>query len=220
VLGVYAVASKYAELMRLPAVAMQYVLYPRFARDGRRLADAEVRHMLPRALALTASLVLPLAGVAVVALPLLYGPAFSDAVVPACILLGGLAFEGAAAVSTAYLFGVGRPGLSSWAMGAGVAVTVALDVLLIPHFGAVGAAVASGVAYLVTTVVLVTLTRVVAARGLQNRRIRHAHRIRPLLRRTPTGPRRLRRRRARGPTGTESPAPVATGPPRRGDHPA
>ncbi|MEU6372892.1 polysaccharide biosynthesis C-terminal domain-containing protein [Streptomyces sp. NPDC046909] len=208
VLGVYAVASKFAELMRLPAVAMHYVLYPRFARDGPRLAGQEVRRMLPRALALTAALVPPLLGAAVFALPQLYGPAFRDAVLPACILLGGLAFEGATAVCTAYLFGVGRPGLTSCAMGAGVAVTVVLDLLLIPRFGAVGAAVASSAAYLVTAVVLVALTRIAA----RPRRNRHEYGIRSLRTRAPARPCRLHRRRARGPGGADRPAPLAAGP--------
>ena len=227
VLGVYAVASKFAELMRLPAVAMHYVLYPRFARDGPRLAGEELRRLLPRALALTVALVPPLVGASVIALPLLYGRAFQGAVVPACILLVGLAVEGAAAVSTAYLFGVGRPGLNSWGMGAGVAVTVVLDVLLIPRFGAVGAAVSSSTAYLVTTVVLVALTRVVTARDpsradgdTQKQRRRHALRIRPGFHHEPTRPRRLRRRRARGPGGADRPVGLASDPPRGGDHPS
>ncbi|MFF4055883.1 lipopolysaccharide biosynthesis protein [Streptomyces sp. NPDC001668] len=219
-LGVYAVASKFAELMRLPAVAMHYVLYPRFSRDGPRLAREEMRRILPRATALTAALVPPLVGASVIALPLLYGRAFQGAVVPACVLLVGLAVEGAAAVSTAYLFGVGRPGMSSWGMGAGVVVTVVLDALLIPRYGVVGAAVASSIAYLITTAVLVTLTRVVAARGTPSRRNRHAHRIRSLLRRTPARPRRLHRRRARGPGGAHSPASVAADPRRGRDHAA
>ncbi|RPF38083.1 lipopolysaccharide biosynthesis protein [Streptomyces sp. TLI_185] len=196
VLGIYAVASKFAELLRLPAVAMQYVLYPRFSRDGPRLAAEEMHRFLPRATALTAALVPPLVGASVIALPLLYGRAFEDAVLPACVLLVGLAVEGAVAVTTAYLFGVGRPGMSSWGMGAGVAVTVVLDVLLIPRYGAVGAAVASSIAYLVTTGVLVTLARVVAGHGPGSRRNGHAQRIRSVLHRSPTRPRRLHRRRA------------------------
>jgi peptidoglycan biosynthesis protein MviN/MurJ (putative lipid II flippase) len=43
-------------------------------------------------------------------------------------------------------------------MGLGVVLTVALDVLLIPRFGASGAAVASSGAYLATAALLVTLT--------------------------------------------------------------
>jgi Na+-driven multidrug efflux pump len=44
-------------------------------------------------------------------------------------------------------------------MGSGVVVTVALDLLLIPRFGAVGAAVASSAAYVSSTMALVLLFR-------------------------------------------------------------
>jgi O-antigen/teichoic acid export membrane protein len=157
VLGLYAVASKCAELMRLPATAVNYVLYPRFARSERSVADAQARHLLWRACGLTVAAAPLMAVVAVVGLPLLYGRAFQGAVLPACLLLIGLAFEGATAVASGYLRGIGRPGTNSVGMAAGVAVTVLLDILLIPRHGAVGAALASSAAYLVTTFVLVVL---------------------------------------------------------------
>lgn len=75
--------------------------------------------------------------------------------VPGQLLLIGLSVEGAAGVVTAYLFGRGRPGLNSMATFGGVVVTVGLDLLLIPHFRLVGAAVASTAAYLTTTSLLV-----------------------------------------------------------------
>jgi len=156
-LGVYAVASKFAELMRLPASAVNYVLYPRFARSGPAAAGIHARRLLPRAVILTVLAAPVLAAVSVVAVPL-FGDAFRPAVLPACLLLVGLAVEGAAAVSSAYLCGTGRPGVNSWGMGLGVIVTVTLDVLLIPTHGAAGAAVASSIAYLVTTGVLTNLT--------------------------------------------------------------
>ncbi|MEY9874750.1 O-antigen/teichoic acid export membrane protein [Streptacidiphilus sp. MAP12-33] len=165
VLGVYAVASKFAELMRLPAAALNYVLYPRFARQEPREASADARRLLPRALAGTLLLTPVVAGAAVLALPVLYGRAFHGAVLPALILLVGLAVEGAAAVSSAHLCGVGRPGANSLGMGAGVVITVVLDILLIPRHGAVGAAVASSVAYLVTTSMLTTISHAVARRA-------------------------------------------------------
>ena len=73
---------------------------------------------------------------------------------PAQILLVGLVAEGIGGIVTPYLYGEGRPGLNSLAMGAGLVVTVVLDVLLIPRFQAVGAAVASSSAYIMTTAVL------------------------------------------------------------------
>lgn len=164
VLGVYAVASKFAELMRLPAAAMNYVLYPRFARQEPRAAGEDAGRLLPRALTVTCVLTPVIGGVAVVALPLLYGRAFHGAVLPACVLLVGLAVEGAAAVSSAHLCGVGRPGANSLGMGTGVVITVVLDILLIPRHGVVGAAIASSAAYLVTTGMLTTISRLVARR--------------------------------------------------------
>jgi Na+-driven multidrug efflux pump len=58
-------------------------------------------------------------------------------------------------VITGFLYGTGRPGLNSLAMGVGLAITVILDVLLIPPFGAAGAAVASAAAYTSTSLALI-----------------------------------------------------------------
>ena len=60
---------------------------------------------------------------------------------------------------TGFLYGVGRPGLNSWAMAVGLVGTVALDLLLIPPFEATGAAVASAVAYLAASLALVWFFR-------------------------------------------------------------
>lgn len=157
VLGVYAVASKYAELLRLPGLAVTYVLYPRFSKQGPQVARARTRALMPRATALTVLVAVPLGLLAGWLLPLLYGQQFRSAVLPAWILLAGLAGEGIAGLVTAYLYGTRRPGLNSLAMGAGVVCTVLLDLLLIPSHGAVGAAVASTVAYLLSTAVLLAL---------------------------------------------------------------
>jgi O-antigen/teichoic acid export membrane protein len=158
-LGVYAVASKYAELVRIPSVALGYVLYPKFAREGMATAMQSARRLMPRAGLLTAGVAVPLWLAAGVAIPLVYGSAFEAAVVPAQIILVGLALDGVSGVITGFLYGVGRPGLTSLAMTLGLAVTVMLDVLLIPHFELVGAATASALAYITTTLALVVFYR-------------------------------------------------------------
>lgn len=163
-LGVYAVATKAAELMRLPATALNYVLYPRFARQSPVQAAAEAARLLRRACLLTAAATPALAAGCWLFLPVVFGPSFRSAVVPACILLVGLSVEGAAAVGSAYLWGIGHPGANSLAMGTGVVLTVTFDILLIPSHGAVGAAVASTIAYLATTALLTLLTSTYARR--------------------------------------------------------
>jgi O-antigen/teichoic acid export membrane protein len=152
-LGVYAVASKYAELLRLPGLAITYVLYPRLAVRDRIEAGRDVAALLPRAFIMTAVAAIPLAA-AVPLLPLVYGPAFAGAMLPACILLFGLVGEGVAGLVSAYLYGVGRPGANSIALSVSVVVTIGLDLALIPHFHVVGAAVASAAAYLTSSAAL------------------------------------------------------------------
>jgi O-antigen/teichoic acid export membrane protein len=152
-LGVYAVASKYAELLRLPGLAVTYVLYPRLAVRDRAAAGRDVAALMPRAFVLTVLAAIPLAA-AVPLLPLVYGPEFSGAMLPAYILLFGLIGEGVAGLVSAYLYGVGRPGANSIALGVSVVVTVGLDLALIPHYHAVGAALASAAAYLTSSAAL------------------------------------------------------------------
>jgi O-antigen/teichoic acid export membrane protein len=155
VLGSYAVASKFAELLRLPSLSLFWVLYPRFAKDNASQAESRARRLIPRAGLLTAAGAVPLALAAGLVVPAVYGEAFRPAIVPAQIILLGLFAEGIAGVITAFLYGRGRPGLNSLVTGGGLVVTVVLDLLLIPPFGAVGAAWASAAAYLSTTGLLV-----------------------------------------------------------------
>jgi len=88
-------------------------------------------------------------------IPAIYGSAFRPAILPAHIILFGLALDGLGGVITGFLYGVGRPGLNSLAMGAGLAATVVLDLILIPPFGATGAAAASAAAYVTSTAALI-----------------------------------------------------------------
>jgi lipopolysaccharide/colanic/teichoic acid biosynthesis glycosyltransferase/O-antigen/teichoic acid export membrane protein len=155
-LGIYAVASKYAEVLRVVPIAANWVLYPRFARSDEASARATSRRLIPRAGAVTATIALPLAFAAGAVVPLLFGRAFESAVLPAQILFIGLAAEGVSGVITAFLYGRGHPGLNSLAAGTGLVVTLVLDVILIPRLGTVGAAIASSAAYLTTTLTLVT----------------------------------------------------------------
>jgi O-antigen/teichoic acid export membrane protein len=157
VLGMYAIASKYAELLKLPPAALTYVLYPRFSQDRPEVAAARARSLFGRAALLTVLLAVPLWVLAGWVLPSVYGAAFAGSVLPARIIIVGLATDGVAAVVTAFLYGVGRPGRNSIAMGAGLLITVVLDLVLIPAHGATGAAVASAVTYAATTVVLVAM---------------------------------------------------------------
>jgi len=157
VLGGYAVASKYAELLRLPGTAVTWVFYPRLAKLDQPEAAAVARRMIRPALAGILVAAIPVALLASPVLRILYGASFGPAVAPARVLVAGMILAGASGVASAYLYGRGTPGLNSLVLGVGLALTVVLDVTLIPQFGALGAAVASTAAYLSTDALLVVL---------------------------------------------------------------
>ena len=157
--GVYVVASKFAELLRLPALALSWVIYPRVAREGTAIMLRQAQRWLPKLLVFGVVTALGLAASAFVVLPVLYGPEFVDAGWPTAVLALGLVLQPVAGVATGFLMGAGRPGLNSAILGAGLVVTVVLDVILIPAHGALGAAWASAAAYLMTDSMLIASVR-------------------------------------------------------------
>jgi O-antigen/teichoic acid export membrane protein len=157
VLGSYAVASKYAELLRLPGTALTWVFYPRLAKLGETEAAGVARRMIRPTLIGIMLAAIPVALLTSPVMRLLYGEQFDAAVTPARVLLVGMLLAGASGVASAYLYGRGTPGLNSIVLGLGLVVTVVLDLLLIPQFGALGAAVASTAAYLATDGLLIVL---------------------------------------------------------------
>lgn len=153
--GIYAVASKYAELLRLPALAVTWVTYPRVARMGASDFGPRARRLMAPLLAGGLLVAAVLSVLAFPLFPWVFGEEFRSATWPAVIILCGLVAEPAAGVGSAFLLGSGRPGLNSLLLGVGLVITLVLDVLLIPAHAAVGAAWASAVAYLLTDVLLV-----------------------------------------------------------------
>jgi O-antigen/teichoic acid export membrane protein len=156
-LGAYAVASKYAELLRLPGTALTWVSYPRLAAHSPETAARNARSLMRPSLLIVVVAAVPAALLAGPVIDLLYGGKFSSAVLPAQILVVGMLVSGAAGVASGYLYAAGRPGLNSFAFGAGLVVTTVLDILLIPAHHAIGAAIASSAAYLLTDTLLVVL---------------------------------------------------------------
>lgn len=165
VLGVYTVASKFAELVQLPGLAVNYVLYPDFAREDRRSAARRTAALILPALGVSVLAALPLALIAGTALPWVFGDVFDDAVVPTYIRLAGVVTFGVTGLIMAYLYGVGRPGAASTGQGIGLLVVVVLGALLIPAHGAVGAAVATSVSFIATTAALLAWFQHVKNKG-------------------------------------------------------
>ena len=99
-------------------------------------------------------------------LPLAFGAEYQDSVGPLLWLLPGTLGLAANAVVSNALLGSSSPGLGSMGPFVALVVGLALDFLLIPAYGATGAAIASSVAYCTGAVASLLLYRRVTGFGL------------------------------------------------------
>ncbi len=146
--GYYVVAQGIAELMMTLARAFQSSVLPLVSRgEGtERQAATSIDSIRHYAILATAAL-LANALLGPVVIYYAFGSQYRAAIVPMLILLPGVWFLGVGTVIQGDLGGRGRPGTSSKLAGIAAAVTVVLDLTLIPPFGVIGAALASVAAY-------------------------------------------------------------------------
>jgi O-antigen/teichoic acid export membrane protein len=153
--GLYAVATGLAEMVWYLPNAAGIVLAPKVAssdpREGDRITEMVCRVVVLCALVLSAVLALT----APVVVVLFFGSAFADSAWAVWLLLPGIVTFSVARVLSMYLLGKNMLKVDLMASAAGMAVTLGLDLLLIPRFGFLGAAAASSIAY--TSAMLVDL---------------------------------------------------------------
>jgi O-antigen/teichoic acid export membrane protein len=148
--GIYGVAVIIAEMMqRVPNLAGS-VLLPRVmaadAGSAERLSSSVARNILLFSLAV--ALLLIVVGEPIISL---FGEHFSAAYGPLIWMLPGLVAAGFGSVLNTKLAAEGYPAITIWAPGVALALNVALNLLLIPAMGLVGAAMATSVAYVIWT---------------------------------------------------------------------
>jgi O-antigen/teichoic acid export membrane protein len=155
-LGHYAMASAAAELLLIVPEAVTTPLMKRLLQQ-----DAGMERLTPLALRLTATVMLgaclSMALIGQWLIVTLFGADYAPAYPALLALLPGLLGLCYASILRLDLLGKNRPGTVSLLMGAGAALNLLLNVLLIPAWGIVGAAAASSIAYLAVTVAMLVL---------------------------------------------------------------
>lgn len=134
------------------ANAVAVVLLPRLtearAEDAAALTPVVCRHTLW--ISLAGAVILGV--LSPVLVPALFGDEFSPAVAPVLWLLPGTVAASGTKILASYVFSQGKPLINSYITIATVALTVVLDLVLIPPFGVAGAAAASSGAYTLSLV--------------------------------------------------------------------
>jgi O-antigen/teichoic acid export membrane protein len=146
--GIYSIAVMMAELFFYLPNAVSTVLFPRLAGrsewEGARNA-AQTARVISAAVGAGVLLSIPLASPAV---RLAFSSAFLPAVPAFFGLLPGIYALSISKVLSRYFTGsLGQPLLNARAQGISLAVNLPLNVLLIPRYGILGAAIASSAAY-------------------------------------------------------------------------
>lgn len=145
-LGYYSLAVSMAELMFFFPNAVSTFFFPHVAGLSPEASARQVPLVSRVTLILTIVVGLVLAPVATLAIFLVL-PAFGPSLAPLFILLPGVVAVSISKVLGGYVSGLGRSGLNSFVNIVTVVSNVALNIVLIPTYGIVGAALASLVSY-------------------------------------------------------------------------
>ena len=150
VVGVYAVAVQAGEILWLLAGALSPVLVYTSAEPEESAArDLLAARAVRLSLVATATVAVPLALLAHPLITFFYGEAYAGSAAALQALLPGIVAFAPAAVLAGDFIGRGRPVWNAQASALTVLVNVITGLLLIPRLGAVGAAWASTIAYVV-----------------------------------------------------------------------
>jgi len=143
--GVYAVASQFANLLTMLPGVIAMLLFPRVAsyQDPR----AEFAIQVTRHVSFVMLIMCGVVAVGSLLLPLIYGARFADATIQLLILLPGVCLIGIESVLVQHFTGTGLPIAIPVFWLITLAVSLGLNLALVPVFGARGAAVTSTLSY-------------------------------------------------------------------------
>lgn len=153
-LGMYVVAVGWSSALLPLTGAFSSIVLPKVS----GIEVSKQKQTIGKLFAATSVLAVVIAAVLIavtpIAVPFIFGEAFSSAVPVASILIVAAVFSGLNSVASESLKAIGRPGSVVVGEIAGLLVTVVLLVFLLERYEAFGAAIASAVAYATAFVIL------------------------------------------------------------------
>jgi O-antigen/teichoic acid export membrane protein len=145
--GIYSVSVGLAELLWHFPNAVSFVIFPKAANTRPELLNNFTQRVLRITLGFTAAGAIGLLFLGKPIISIIYSSAFLAAYAPMLALLPGVVLLGGAKVLSNEIAGRGNPQYNSINAGLALVITVVLDLLLIPQYGVLGAALASSIAY-------------------------------------------------------------------------
>jgi O-antigen/teichoic acid export membrane protein len=159
-IGLYAVSVRFAELIFVLDGPIIQAALKRVSALPAAESYALTRRLFVNQIRLSGGAALGLAVIAYPVIVLLYGPAFEDAVLPLILLVPGIAAWSCARVLANYIvYNRGLVWIPTLFSLIGMAVNIALNLILLPRIGINGAAIASSLSYTVVIILVLIAHR-------------------------------------------------------------
>lgn len=151
--GKYALSIQLAEMLWLISSSASMIIFPESAAHSKSPAELGkmVKKVANSVFQVTLAGALLTAAVAPFAIPWIFGKEYQGAVLPFIILLPGIAAWSYMSVLSNSLAGIGKQRINIQSAALCLALTFAGDILAIPTLGTVGAALATTIAFCLTT---------------------------------------------------------------------
>ena len=153
-LGIYTISVGLAEFIWYIPNSIAYVLFPKNASLDAKTATLVTEQVSRHTLFITTIASLGLFMASKPLIILFFRSDFLSSLLPLWILLPGVVALSLSKVFCADLASRGRPQYGSFAAGISLVVTVVLDLLFIPRYGVVGAALASSLSYTASALIV------------------------------------------------------------------
>ncbi|HLO82946.1 MAG TPA: polysaccharide biosynthesis C-terminal domain-containing protein [Chitinophagaceae bacterium] len=144
-LGIYALSSRIGQMFLVFPALFAGVILPSIT--AKKLSGEKLQSMFRILNSLNLISMFILALVASWLFPFMFGEEFRASVLPLVILLPGIFFLSAQTLLAAYFAGIGKPATNLYSTMISLAIVLILDFILIPVYGAIGASLASTIAY-------------------------------------------------------------------------
>jgi O-antigen/teichoic acid export membrane protein len=164
-IGYYSLAVTLAQLVFFFPSAVSSLFFPHVAGSAREEADRQVPMVARVTLLLTGAMAIALIPGALILVKFLL-PAFEPSLPPLLILLPGVVALSQSKVVSSYVTGLGMTGWISTVNVGALVLNVAMNLLLIPRVGILGAAAASLISYTATAIAISVLAARLANRSI------------------------------------------------------
>ena len=157
--GIYSVAINFGDMLFFLPIVLSYVIFPHASRRDQDQGWILTGRVSRISFAFTLISAIVVAVTAPILIPIFFPPVFIDAIKPLWILLPGVVMFSTFRVMSSGISGLGYPLIQSICTSIAVTSSVLLNLLLIPRYQHLGAAMASSISYILAQVVLLAIIK-------------------------------------------------------------